>query len=98
MSVKLLTEHHFEFLGLKGGCRGSSESTLVKMIHCWKSHVTAQILCDVNFQIFYSQTQFRHSRTSDIYRNTHIVMAYSYADRNGRVAECSFKVLVRGQY
>ena len=97
MSVKLLTEHHLEYLGLKGGCRGSSESTLVKMTHCLKSHDTAH-LCYINFQIFYSQTQFRHSRTSDIYRNTHIVMAYSYADRNGRVAECSFKVLVRGQY
>ena len=44
MSVKLLTEHHLVFLGLKGGYRGSSESTLVKMPHCWKSHVTAQIL------------------------------------------------------
>ena len=30
MIVKLLTEHHLEFLSLKGGCRGSSESTLVK--------------------------------------------------------------------
>ena len=39
MNVKLLTEHHFEFLSLKGG---SSESTLVKFPHCWKSHVTAQ--------------------------------------------------------
>ena len=29
MSVKLLTEHHFESLSLKGGCRGSPESTLV---------------------------------------------------------------------
>ena len=26
MIVKLLTEHHLEFLSLKGGCRGSSES------------------------------------------------------------------------
>ena len=43
MSVRLLTEHHLEFLSLKGGCTGSSESTLVKMPHCWKSHVTAQI-------------------------------------------------------
>ena len=25
MLVKLLTEHHLEFLSLKGGCRGSSE-------------------------------------------------------------------------
>ena len=37
MSVKLLTEHHLEFLSLKGGCTGASESTLVKMPHCWKS-------------------------------------------------------------
>ena len=41
MNVKLLTEHHLEFLSLKGGCTGLSESTLVKMPHCWKSHVTA---------------------------------------------------------
>ena len=34
MSVKLLTEHHLEFLSLKGGCTGLSESTLVKMPHC----------------------------------------------------------------
>ena len=44
MTVKLLTEHHLEFLSLKGGCKGSFESTLVKMPHCWKSHVAAQIL------------------------------------------------------
>ena len=38
---KLLTEHHLEFRSLKGGCRGSSESTHVKMPHCWKSHAVA---------------------------------------------------------
>ena len=37
MIVKLLTEHHLEFLSLKGGCTGLSESTLVKMPYCWKS-------------------------------------------------------------
>ena len=45
MIVKLLAEQHLEFLSTKGGCRGSSESTLVKMPHCWKSHATAQIIC-----------------------------------------------------
>ena len=30
MSVKLLTEHRLEFVSLKGGCTGSSESTHVK--------------------------------------------------------------------
>ena len=33
MIVKLLTEHHLEFLSLKGGCTGSSEST-VHMSKC----------------------------------------------------------------
>ena len=44
MIVKLLTEHHLEFLSLIGGYRGSSESTLVKMSNCWKSHATAQFV------------------------------------------------------
>ena len=44
MNIKLLTEHHLEFLSLKGGCTGSSESTLVKEPHCWKSHVTAHLV------------------------------------------------------
>ena len=36
MSVKLLTGHHMEFLSLRGGCTGSSESsqsTLVKILY-----------------------------------------------------------------
>ena len=44
MIVKLLTEHHLEFLSLKGGFKGLSESTLVNMSNCWKSHAAAQIL------------------------------------------------------
>ena len=44
MIVKLLAEHHLEFLSLKGGCIGPSESTLVKMPHCWKSHVVALVI------------------------------------------------------
>ena len=41
MIVKLLIEHHLEFISLKEGCIGSFESTLVKMPHCWKSHAEA---------------------------------------------------------
>ena len=44
MIVKLLTEHHLKYLSLKGGCRGSSESTHVKMPHCWKLHALAHII------------------------------------------------------
>ena len=44
MNIKLPTEHHLEFLSLIGGYIGSSESTIVKIPHCWKSHVTAKIL------------------------------------------------------
>ena len=43
MSVKLLIELNLVFLSLTGGCTGSSESTLVKMAHFWKSHVMVQI-------------------------------------------------------
>ena len=41
MIVKLLTEHHLDFLSLKGVGTGLSASTLVKMPHCWKSHAAA---------------------------------------------------------
>ena len=41
MSVKLLTDHNLEFLSFQGGCRGSSESTIVNMSNCWKSHAAA---------------------------------------------------------
>ena len=47
MSVKLLTEHHLEFLSLNGGCTGLSESTHDQMPHCWKSHVAAQFILDI---------------------------------------------------
>ena len=54
MTVKLLSEHHLEFLSLKGGGRGSSESTLVKMSNCWKSHAAAHILCKVSNEPLHS--------------------------------------------
>ena len=41
-SVKLIIEHHLDFLSLAGCCTGSSESTLVKMPHCWKLYVMAK--------------------------------------------------------
>ena len=46
MTVKLLPEHHLELLSLNGGCTGWSESTLVKMSNCWKTHAAAHMLCD----------------------------------------------------
>ena len=59
MSVKLLTEPHLELLSLKGSCRGSSASTLVKMPHGWKSYVTAQIFSNFSLkQIEDTETEF----------------------------------------
>ena len=49
ISVQRLTKHHSDLLSLIGGCTGSSESTLVKMPHCWKSFVAAQILINLPF-------------------------------------------------
>ena len=44
MTVKLLREHHFEFLSVKGGCTGLPESKLVKMPHNVGNHMSWLIL------------------------------------------------------
>ena len=62
MNVKLLTKHHLESLKLKGGCTGSSESTFVKMPHCWKLHVTALL--------FFSE--FSRISVKQLYVNAHV--------------------------
>ena len=61
MIVKLLTEHYLEFLRLKGGCTGLSESTHVKMPHCWKSHATTH---------YYIAYFFLFSRVLSMYHMT----------------------------
>ena len=59
MTLKLLTEHHLEFLSLKGGCTGSSESTLVKIPHCWKSRATAHIVLITSIENILSKENLR---------------------------------------
>ena len=44
LTLNLLNEHRMEALSLKGSGADSSESTHLKMPHCWKSHATAQFL------------------------------------------------------
>ena len=41
--VKLLTEYHLEVLSLNIFCTGLSESTLIKMPHCWETDVVANL-------------------------------------------------------
>ena len=45
MIVKLLNEHHLEFLSLKGGCTSSSESTYVKY-HIVGNHMS-RLICNL---------------------------------------------------
>ena len=42
MNVNLLTEHHLEFLSIKGGCTGMSESTHAKC-HIVENHMSRLI-------------------------------------------------------
>ena len=69
MTVKLLNEHYPEFLSLTGSYIGSSESTLFKMPHCWKSHVAVQLF--LRRQVYFSL------RRHEIYNN--VVCATSKA-------------------
>ena len=55
MTLRQLTEHHLEFLSLKGGCTGYSESTLVKIPHCCKS----QAMAHVCFLFFYQHCGYQ---------------------------------------
>ena len=70
MIVKLLTEHNLEFLSLKAGCRGSSESTHVKMPYSWKSHAMPHfIFCLYMYFIF---------PLHSFYSNYSILLQYPY--------------------
>ena len=64
MIVKLLTEHHLEFLSIKGGCPGSSESEHVKMPHCWKSHALAQISLNIKCMCLLVEVTIYHLQIS----------------------------------
>ena len=80
MIVKLLTEHHLEFLSLEGDYRGLSESTHAKMPHCWKSRALAQkyslttaaarFLVIIQVDNFDPTTITDHSPTDDTMRKT----------------------------
>ena len=58
ISVKLLTEKRLECLSLKGDCTGSSEPTLVKMPHYWKTHVAAHLLLCARVHIWQVRSQY----------------------------------------
>ena len=66
MIVKLLSEHHLKFLSFKEGCTGSSESTLVKMPHCWKSHAAA------HFYFYYKNDRYE-TKGSQLNNSTTVV-------------------------
>ena len=68
MIVKLLTERHLEFLSLTGGYTGWSESTLIKMPHCWKSSVAAQLLSMWSGKNQTSMFSYGHKKHSLIMR------------------------------
>ena len=69
MNIMLLTEHRLEFLSLKGGYTGSSESTLVKMPHCGKSHVADHLLY-LKTNIRVKSGNFGHQANLDIHLQT----------------------------
>ena len=80
MSVKLLTEHHVEFLSIKEGCTDSFESALVILPHCWKPRVTAHMTDSFSVYTF---------RTSEIII-LYICLSETILswERSGSVVEC----------
>ena len=74
----MLIEHHLEFLSLKGGYTGSSESTLVKMSHCWKLHVAAHLL---SYRVSFEDTLCEHNASHRKARpGFKIIKLFSYSN------------------
>ena len=75
MSVKLLTEHRLESLGLTGFCTGSSESALLNVPHVG-NHVSWLIF--FHFRQSYSSIYIPHSSSIMLFRIIwyHIVIQY----------------------
>ena len=64
--LKLPNEHLLEVLSLKRGRAGSSESTLVKMSNCWKSHSTTQMSSFPMTKIVDWDVKHQHKQTKQI--------------------------------
>ena len=92
MNIKLLTEHHLEFLSLRMGFRGLSESTLVKVPHCWKSHVTAQLFTNPNREFQRMNKGFSHSSHINPLLSTVIIIPKFYFKKcDGDIAIASVR-------
>ena len=83
LSVKLLTEHHLEFLSLNGGWTGSYESTLVKMPHCWKSHVchgsyavSTEISYDDPYLFYLNYKSFMHISILNVWECMNVLVIF----------------------
>ena len=74
MIVKLLTEHHLEFLSLKGCCTGSSESTLVKLLEitCHGSYSNVCGKCSEGCFVLSYPIASQTDAKPDAYKKRHI--------------------------
>ena len=99
MTVKRLTEHHLEFRSLKGDYTGSSESTLVKMPHCWKSHVVAHmdrheilvLIADAQKLMNILADASSWARGLNLGLTHHLHPYFEYASSNGSDKACLFE-------
>ena len=84
MTVKLLTKYHLEFLSLKGGCTGSSESTHISKCHIIGNHVSWLIY----IWYFITAPSSTIKYISDIFEDIGTVVVEVY------IAMCIFLILL----
>ena len=61
--------HRLEFICLTGGCTGSSESTLVKMPHCWKLRVAIEDWAIIVFTVTQLYQHDKGSNSMPVFHN-----------------------------
>ena len=90
MTVRLLSEHHLEFLSFTGDCTGSYESTLVKMPHCMKITCRGSLMSIilVLFKAFKERfsSSFKVKKGAKI-RNRYNQVPHLTQDTNGKVTD-----------
>ena len=86
MIDKLLTEHHLECLSLKGGCTGSSESTHVKMPHCWK------FMHWFNLYLFFRTSTTKQQQNNSVFFKLIKLLKASYSKRIRKLVVTVFGV------
>ena len=85
MIVKLLTEHHLEFLSLNEAAEARPSLHMSKWPHCWKSHATAYILIAFTEPVYHPKNNTESC--------SFVSRIYCFLKNNSKIIHCALFLL-----